>query len=138
MRHLFMIEINKVFAIDTTGIIVLSVFGVAVILALFIGIYYFFFKTKNKKKAATKEKEIVFEHSDDKFIEALGGVDNIISYDLRGQARLSVVLKDKEKINKEELKKFYVDRFLEMSDKIILVGENLEPLVKILDKFKSN
>ena len=133
-----MIEINKVFAIDTTGIIVLSVFGVAVILALFIGIYYFFFKTKNKKKAATKEKEIVFEHSDDKFIEALGGVDNIISYDLRGQARLSVVLKDKEKINKEVLKKFYVDRFLEMSDKIILVGENLEPLVKILDKFKSN
>lgn len=133
-----MIEINKVFAIDTTGIIVLSVFGVAVILALFIGIYYFFFKTKNKKKAATKEKEIVFEHSDDKLIEALGGVDNIVSYDLRGQARLSVVLKDKEKINKEELKKFYVDRFLEMSDKIILVGENLEPLVKILDKFKSN
>lgn len=133
-----MIEINKVFAIDTTGIIVLSVFGVAIILALFIGIYYFFFKAKNKKKAATKEKEIVFEHSDDKFIEALGGVDNIISYDLRGQARLSVVLKDKEKINKEELKKFYVDRFLEMSDKIILVGENLEPLVKILDKFKSN
>ena len=133
-----MIEINKVFAIDTTGIIVLSVFGVAVILALFIGIYYFFFKTKNKKKVATKEKEIVFEHSDDKFIEALGGVDNIVSYDLRGQARLSVVLKDKEKINKEELKKFYVDRFLEMSDKIILVGENLEPLVKILDKFKSN
>ena len=79
-----------------------------------------------------------FEHSDDKFIEALGGTDNIISYDLRGQARLSVVLKDKEKINKEELKKFYVDRFLEMSDKIILVGENLEPLAKILDKFKSN
>ncbi len=133
-----MIEINKVFAIDTTGIIVLSVFGVAIILALFIGIYYLFFKTKNKKKAATKEKEIVYEHSDDKFIEALGGVDNIVSYDLRGQARLSVVLKDKEKINKEELKKFYVDRFLEMSDKIILVGENLEPLVKILDKFKSN
>ena len=41
-----MIEINKVFAIDTTGIIVLSVFGVAVILALFIGIYYFFFMVK--------------------------------------------------------------------------------------------
>lgn len=133
-----MIEVNKVLALDTTGIIVLSVFGVAILLAIFIGIYYYVLKSKNKKTITTKEKELVFEHSDDKFIEALGGTDNIISYDLRGQARLSVVLKDKEKINKEELKKFYVDRFLEMSDKIILVGENLEPLAKILDKFKSN
>lgn len=123
--------------LDTTGTIVVSVFAVAAVLALFI-ISLFAFKSKKKKKIdKAKEEKVIFEHSDDKFIEALGGVENIESYELKGMSRLALVLKDYSKVNKEEIKRFYISRILEMSNKIILVGENLKPLLEILDNSKS-
>ena len=123
--------------LDTTGTIVVSVFAVAVVLALFI-ISLFAFKSKQKKKIdKAKEEKVILEHSDDKFIEALGGAENIESYELKGMSRLAIVLKDYSKVNKEEIKRFYVSRILEMSNKIILVGENLKPLLEILDNSKS-
>lgn len=123
--------------LDTTGTIVVSVFAVAAVLALFI-ISLFAFKSKKKKKIdKAKEEKVILEHSDDKFIKALGGVENIESYELKGMSRLALVLKDYSKVNKEEIKRFYVSRILEMSNKIILVGENLKPLLEILDNSKS-
>lgn len=123
--------------LDTTGTIVVSVFAVAAVLALFI-ISLFVFKSKKKKKIdKAKEEKVILEHSDDKFIEALGGAENIESYELKGMSRLALVLKDYSKVNKEEIKRFYVSRILEMSNKIILVGENLKPLLEILDNSKS-
>ena len=123
--------------LDTTGTIVVSVFAVAAVLALFI-ISLFAFKSKKKKKIdKAKEEKVILEHSDDKFIEALGGAENIESYELKGMSRLAIVLKDYSKVNKEEIKRFYVSRILEMSNKIILVGENLKPLLEILDNSKS-
>ena len=92
---------------------------------------------KKKKIDKAKEEKVLLEHSDDKFIEALGGVENIESYELKGMSRLALVLKDYSKVNKEEIKRFYVSRILEMSNKIILVGENLKPLLEILDNSKS-
>lgn len=124
--------------LDTTGTIVVSVFAVAAVLALII-ITLFAFKSKKKKKIdKAKEEKVILEHSDDNFIEALGGVENIESYELKGLSRLALVLKDYSKVNKEEIKRFYVSRILEMSNKIILVGENLKPLLEILDNSKSN
>ena len=123
--------------LDTTGTIVISVFAVAAALALII-ITLFVFKSKKKKKIdKAKEEKVILEHSDDKFIEALGGAENIESYELKGLSRLALVLKDYSKVNKEEIKRFYVSRILEMSNKIILVGENLKPLLEILDNSKS-
>lgn len=124
--------------LDTTGTIVISVFAVAAVLALII-ITLFVFKSKKKKKIdKAKEEKVILEHGDDKFIEALGGVENIESYELKGLSRLALVLKDYSKVNKEEIKRFYVSRILEMSNKIILVGENLKPLLEILNNSKSN
>ena len=131
-----MMKENNILTLDTTGIIVISVFGVTVVLALIILLFFFLNKKKSNKKIIQKEKEIVFEHSDDKFVEALGGSENLLSYELRGVSRLVLNLKDSSKLDKEELKKFYVSRFLEMSDKVILVGENLTPLKTILDNLK--
>ena len=123
--------------LDTTGTIVVSVFAIAAVLALFI-ISLFAFKSKKKKKIdKAKEEKVILEHSDDKFIKALGGVENIESYELKGMSRLALVLKDYSKVNKEEIKRFYISRILEMSNKIILVGENLKPLLEILDNSKS-
>ena len=122
--------------LDTTGIIVISSFGVALVLLVLIGLIYYFQLKKKRKNSKEKEKKIVFEHSDDKFIEALGGKENINSFELRGQSRLVLTLKDYSKIKRDELNKFYVSRLLEMSDKVILVGENLKPLEDILNNLK--
>lgn len=135
MRLLSMIVPNLL-SLDTTGIIVISSFGVALVLLVLIGLIYFFQLKKKRKNSKEKEKKIVFEHSDDKFIEALGGKENISSFELRGQSRLVLTLKDYSKIKRDELNKFYVSRLLEMSDKVILVGENLKPLEDILNNLK--
>lgn len=128
--------VPNLLSLDTTGIIVISSFGVALVLLVLIGLIYFFQLKKKRKNSKEKEKKIVFEHSDDKFIEALGGKENISGFELRGQSRLVLTLKDYSKIKRDELNKFYVSRLLEMSDKVILVGENLKPLEDILNNLK--
>lgn len=128
--------VPNLLSLDTTGIIVISSFGVALVLLVLIGLIYYFQLKKKRKNSKEKEKKIVFEHSDDKFIEALGGKENINSFELRGQSRLVLTLKDYSKIKRDELYKFYVSRLLEMSDKVILVGENLKPLEDILNNLK--
>ena len=128
--------VPNLLTLDTTGIIVISSFGVALVLLVLIGLIYYFQLKKKRKNSKEKEKKIVFEHSDDKFIEALGGKENISSFELRGQSRLVLTLKDYSKIKRDELNKFYVSRLLEMSDKVILVGENLKPLEDILNNLK--
>lgn len=128
--------VPNLLSLDTTGIIVISSFGVALVLLVLIGLIYFFQLKKKRKNSKEKEKKIVFEHSDDKFIEALGGKENISSFELRGQSRLVLTLKDYSKIKRDELNKFYVSRLLEMSDKVILVGENLKPLEDVLNNLK--
>ena len=116
---------------DTQIIILSSVLSLVFIFA--IGILCFLV-SKSKKKG--KQNDVVSSRSNDEFISLIGGVENIISFELKGVSRLVLVLKDYKKINKEELKKFYISRTLEMSDKIILVGENLKPLDEILKSVK--
>ena len=116
---------------DTQIIILSSVLSLVFIFA--IGILCFLI-SKSKKKG--KQNDVVSSRSNDEFISLIGGVENIVSFELKGVSRLVLVLKDYKKINKEELKKFYISRTLEMSDKIILVGENLKPLYEILKSVK--
>ena len=116
---------------DTQIIILSSVLSLVFI--FIIGILSFLIY-KSKKKGV--QNDVVSSRSNNEFISLIGGVENIVSFELKGVSRLALVLKDYKKINKEELKKFYISRTLEMSDKIILVGENLKPLDEILKSVK--
>ena len=69
-----------------------------------------------------------------KWVEALGGAENIISSEAYG-SRLAVSLVDKSLMNKEALKELGVTNFIEMSNKITLLLEDKAELVKAeLDK----
>ena len=69
-----------------------------------------------------------------KWVEALGGAENIISSEDYG-SRLAVSLVDKSLMNKEALKELGVTNFIEMSNKITLLLEDKAELVKAeLDK----
>lgn len=118
--------------LSDTQIIILSCI-LSLVFIFIIGILSFLIY-KSKKKGM--QNDAVSSRSNDEFISLIGGVENIISFELKGVSRLTLVLKDYKKINKEELKKFYISRTLEMSDKIILVGENLKPLDEILKSVK--
>ena len=118
--------------LSDTQIIILSCV-LSLVFIFIIGILSFLIY-KSKKKGM--KNDAVSSRSNDEFISLIGGVENIISFELKGVSRLALVLKDYKKINKEELKKFYISRTLEMSDKIILVGENLKPLDEILKSVK--
>lgn len=69
-----------------------------------------------------------------KWVEALGGAENIVSSEAYG-SRLAVSLVDKTLMNKEALKELGVTNFIEMSNKITLLLEDKAELVKAeLDK----
>lgn len=69
-----------------------------------------------------------------KWVEALGGAENILSSEAYG-SRLAVSLVDKSLMNKEALKELGVTNFIEMSNKITLLLEDKAELVKAeLDK----
>ena len=79
-----------------------------------------------------KAKPQIAEKS--KWVEALGGKENIVSSEAYG-SRLAVSLVDKSLMNKETLKELGVTNFIEMSNKITLLLEDKAELVKAeLDK----
>ena len=78
------------------------------------------------------DKPVIAEKS--KWVEALGGSENIISSEAYG-SRLAVKLQDKALMNKDALKELGVTNFIEMSDKVTLLLEDKAELVKAeLDK----
>lgn len=80
------------------------------------------------------KKPVVQIAEKSKWVEALGGKDNITSSEAYG-SRLVVVLVDKSLMNKEGLKELGVTNFIEMSNKITLLLEDKAELVKAeLDK----
>ena len=102
-------------------------FALVGIILVTIALILIFANTKKKKpEVKIAEKSL--------WIVALGGEDNIISSEANG-SRLMVVLKDKDKMDHEELKKLGVTNFIEMSNKITLLLEDKAELVKAeLDK----
>ena len=95
---------------------IVGVIVICVVLILVLG-------RKNKKAP----EPVIAEKS--KWVDALGGAENIISSEAYG-SRLAVKLQDKSLINKEELKQLGVTNFIEMSDKITLLLEDKAELVK--------
>jgi len=69
-----------------------------------------------KKKKTVKVNDSIW-------IDNLGGKDNIVSLTQVG-SRINLVLKDKEIINKDNLKQLGVTSILVMSNKVTLVVEN--------------
>ncbi len=78
---------------------------------------------KRKAKKVTPLKDIKEE---DVYL-AFGGKDNIVSHEING-TRLTLILKDYKLVNREKLKEYGVERVLSMSNKYILVGQNLNDL----------
>ncbi len=89
--------------------------AVVVIILLTILIVFVF---KNKK--SKKPKKIVSTASADEWVEALGGIDNIVEVSSMG-SRLSIKIKDRELINRDALTNLGVTSIVLMSDKVTLV-----------------
>lgn len=86
-----------------------------------------------KKKEADKRKDEIKQNADlSNVYSYLGDKDNVVSHELKG-TRLTLVLKDYQKVNRDKLKEIGVERVLSMSNKYILVGE-----AKDLEKINKN
>jgi phosphotransferase system IIB component len=89
---------------------------VALIVIAFI-LFYVLIDHAHEKKAEAKS---VSSEVDNKYIEALGGKDNITYHELIG-SRIVVKLVDYSKVNQDLLKQAGVSGFIEKSDQITLV-----------------
>ena len=84
-----------------------------------------------------KKKKVV-KVDNSLWIENLGGKDNIESVNQVG-SRINLVLKDKEAINKDNLKELGVKSVLVMSNKVTLVIENnAEDIAKAINDGLNN
>jgi Phosphotransferase system IIB components len=99
--------------------------GVSILAIVFLFSYF-----ARKKKSSPAKTTISFDNEE--VYLAFGGKDNIKSHSLNG-SRLSIVLKDFSKLNREKIKDFGVERVLSMDDKYILVGKDLQKLNSKLD-----
>ena len=90
--------------------------GIAAFILVLLLVVLIVVLVKRKKGDSTPHHRIVASE----YIEALGGLDNILSHSLV-RSRIVLVLKDYDLVNKEKLKEAGVDGFIMMSDKLTLV-----------------
>lgn len=111
-------ELALVIAIPAS---VLVVIGILLIL---------FFNLRKRKKSLIKKE--VTPLVDETAYFAFGGKDNIKSVELKG-SRLVIELFDQSKFVKDAIKDYGIDRVLVMSNKITLVGTNVNKLYELIN-----
>lgn len=104
-----------------------------IVVAIIIVVLVIVFVIKRNKKVPTGK--IVSEASSDEWALALGGLDNISDIYSTG-SRLSILLKNPDLINRDELTKLGVSSIVLMSNKVTLVS-NLDNQ-KIVEKIKNS
>lgn len=88
-----------------------------------------------RKETKRKNNEVAKQNSNlNNLYSYLGDKENVIFHELKG-TRLTLVLKDYQKVDREKLKEIGVERVLSMSNKYILVGKtsDLEKINKNLE-----
>jgi phosphotransferase system IIB component len=109
--------------------------GIGLVALIIIASIIFYVRLHKKTSNVIDVEATTSEEDHDNIILALGGENNIKEHSLVG-TRLTLVLNDYSKVNKEDLKKYGVERTLEMSNKLILVGKKLDNLNNSLDDIK--
>jgi phosphotransferase system IIB component len=109
--------------------------GIGLVALIIIASIILYVRLHKKTSNVIDVEATISEEDHDNIILALGGEDNIKEHSLVG-TRLTLVLNDYSKVNKEDLKKYGVERTLEMSNKLILVGKKLDNLNNSLDDIK--
>lgn len=99
---------------DPKTLIILIVIGVALLLSVILTIV--FVKKSSKKRKAKRE----FDNASKTIVDALGGIDNIISCSV-SMSRLNVVLKDYKLVESQQLTDAGVSGTVKTSKKLTLV-----------------
>ncbi len=105
------------------------------VLVLVITISFLILLIVRRKETKRKNSEVVKQNSNlNNLYSYLGDKENVLSHELKG-TRLTLVLKDYQKVDREKLKEIGVERVLSMSNKYILVGKtsDLEKINKNLE-----
>ena len=108
----------------------LIVVGGVVLFAIILILILFLVRRKRSKQ---NTEQVTTSIDNNKWVNALGGNENIISYDAKG-SRLIVNISDNSKINKEELHELGVASIIVSQDKVTLVlkekAENIRNLLQ--------
>ena len=111
-----------------------SLGAILILIAIFFTLRYF--KKKKEIKINVEEKhkkDIVFQDENELF-NLFGGRDNIVNVELKG-SRLNIELKDTSLFKKEDIKNYFIENILIMSNKVVLIGSGVESL---FNQLKSN
>lgn len=110
-----------------TFLILIGCVVLVLVLMVIVALYY-----RNKKKKLNKQDNTI-SLDDNKWVNALGGKENLVSLEARG-SRLIVVAKDYAIINKDELRELGVISTISSQSKITFVlkdkAENISNLLQ--------
>ena len=107
------------------AIIIGGVVLFAVLLTLFL-----YFRLRRKQKEKVIDQPVVIDSN--KWVNALGGNNNIVSIEVKG-SRLIVYINDNTQVNKDELHELGVSSIISSQDKVTLVlKENAENIRNLL------
>ena len=111
------------------GVGLFIIIGSGVLLIVAVILLLAFFNKRGKKKEINKSQPI----NDEKWVNALGGKNNVSSLEAKG-SRLIVMLKDNKLVNKDELHELGVVSIISGQDKITIVlkekAENIQNLLQ--------
>ena len=86
--------------------------------------------------AILKSKNKNFKLEANKLVEYLGGRDNIIEYNYT-KSRLTVKLKNIDKVNKENIQKLGAQGIVEVDNQLkIILGDDARQLTRYIDELK--
>ena len=126
--NLSIVSSNIFIALKITSLLVISIpASVLVVIGILL---ILFFNLRKRKKTLIKEE--VTPLVDETAYFAFGGKDNIKSVELKG-SRLVIELFDQSKFVKDAIKDYGIDRVLVMSNKITLVGTNVNKLYELIN-----
>lgn len=101
-----------------------------VLILVFVLLIVNFCSNKNKKTNLEKKNESSF--NSELFFTSLGGVANVLSYQIKGN-RLYIYLKNIDLFNGEVIKNLGVTSYIKMSNKVALLGldnQNIETILR--------
>ncbi len=86
--------------------------------------------------AIIRSKKKDFKYEANKLIQNLGGIDNVISYEVN-KSRFIVTLKDISKANKEAIQKMGAKGILEVDNQLkIVLGSDANKIIKCINGLK--
>lgn len=123
--------------LDEYRIYIIIGFVALALIVLGVILFIYFKRKKVESKNIENESAPAVQIDGNALVDALGGVDNIVNVENKGN-RIFVTLKNYDVIDNEKIKSNGVDSIIKMSNKLVLVTLKAQEIMSLLSSNNSS